>query len=529
MKEIVSYGKKKVKKDSWRTISTQDRGGYSREINVKRSIEGTNNLNLLVDLENNYPVFYAPLQPIYIHNHSRNFLIAGQKVQSELNKLHEQIIDKWKKDINSLHHFMEMRQAKFFQILQSLTGESYDIKNFAYKFNNFTNEYIAKLDINLGTIKNIINDKSKIPRGKKTLDQLRILAEQYNNLFKYVKLIKQKGTIDESTLIYLQKHLEGINKFIKDNKRSGGDKIKFNKVTQNTVLKDLSVTKLNANTIPRILESQVGVIFEEWIKSLTDKQIPDLFKIGYNKDGTQYTTSSDIYLTDGKLLNFGFSIKSKQEQQIKARLLKNFFIFDERLKNNDIISVDNIFNLLTSKNIIGALNYIIMNYAYLNIQDPTILKEVSSVVLLSNLNEKLFGYNKKEQKNRNLMELINEMPIAIITGAKKDNSGLHIMFMTEVLDSILKQISDSFVNVDTLGKVTIKYRSKSKPTSKNNDLMIAKQAFMTKNPNDINYEAIKKGILGKLEVINHKLSNDIQLSVQYKLKLKGNNWTDFKE
>ena len=67
---------------------------YSNIKNTNRVIENNNNINLLEDLENNYKNFYSIGEPIYIHNHVRNFLVAGRKVQSDLSMLFEDVVKK---------------------------------------------------------------------------------------------------------------------------------------------------------------------------------------------------------------------------------------------------------------------------------------------------------------------------------------------------------------------------------------------------------------------------------------------------
>ena len=413
---------------------------------------------------------------------------------------------------------MQVKEITFFEKISNVSKTRFNKKNFASRFDKYIQQFSAFLDLS-----NIRQRILQYEHGDKTIGQLRQLADEYNNLFEYVKNIQNLGQINDNTLNYLEKHLNSIKTFIQKNTKLANDvikksKFKGSKTLVDESLSDLSITKLTLNTIPNIIESTLGIAFSNFIQSYTIEKLD--IKTRFESD-TQKGTSSDIYTTLNGLELANFSVKSKQWSQAKTRQLKSLFDFNDTLKNNDYIKLDILFNFLNSKkiNAYNAFRYLIMNYAYLNTQNPSLLTDMNKIILLSSLNEKLFGYNKTGQKSLQLGYLINEFPLAILAPAS-DRIGVKVTFMSDYIEEFLDSIDSATFKMSDLGTIKIDFSNKIKPTAKNNSLLMEKQAVINKHPNDINYNFIKKAIKGNLELLNQQLSKEINLKIQYKSRFQ---------
>lgn len=447
------------------------------------SQSGYDTATLIQDIQKSASVFYGN-KPIYIHNNGRNFAtaatIANTKLGTELIKLRKI----WESEARELIQLCEQNENIFFSRVQSATNKKFDRQSFK--------SYIAQvLEDVTSTINLAWQQTEALPKGKKTKEQLQSIAEIYKNLQVKLNSYTNKVSLVNTNFIkMLQEREKGINAVASH----------LSKVTKKD-FKNLgaSVRSLVVYVLPKAFEELLLYQFAEIFGDDNVKSVAEDTKLG---------TSGDM-----EVFGANFSVKSgdKHIKQEKSRILKTFFNYNKELNttdgNNIIGSVD---SLLKDRKVDNIIKYILMNYAAIReFNDKSIIENAIKIIVLTSLNEKMFGYNKKYQTT-SLTQLIPQFPIAVI------NKSGEIVYMSDIMQQVIDSVKQDYNNINKLATFSFY----SNPFSQQKVLRQKKKEALSSLPaNKINYKNLKSLIIGTLTDVNNELLSSILLNVQYHINI----------
>ena len=449
------------------------------------------------DIAASASVLYGDEKLIYIHNRSRNFLAGAGYANTFLRSCYGDLLSAWQAEAKELLAICATNESNFFHKLQSNSAiEGIGTKQgFIRAFQDQWQK--AKVDLS-----QMISFVAKLPSGKKTQSELNTIAEYVIKLNNAITGMSS-NVIDQDfagRLTTLANTATKFQKWCNDRSIDGSATSYKGKPFQYT--DGLSVTNMLLHVLPSALESMIGKTCVELIGESLVKNT-----------AKQTSTATGDLMIDG----ISISIKSNKTalKQEKQRQLKSFFNWVHS-NNTEMNSLQQVGRELTQQrgdvSIQNALYYLFMNYSALSqINATNILQDAWKVVVLSSLNEKMFGYNKAGQGR--MKDIVSKLPVAVI------NSQGQIIYMsdivTQLIDAMKPDLSQvlklasyklmiSRVSLKELGEAKTAAIQKWKKTHRN-------------NMDNFTYRYLKQEVAAQLSTIVQTLSTNITLSVQYKI------------
>ena len=449
------------------------------------------------DIAASAAVLYGDEKSIYIHNRSRNFLAGAGYANTFLRSCYGDLLSAWQAEAKELLSICTANESNFFNKLQS--NSAIDGIGTKQGFIRAFQDQWQKAEVDLSQM---INFVAKLPSGKKTKSELNTIASyviQLNNAMAHMS----SDVIDQSfvdRLTVLANTATKFQKWCNDRSIDGSATSYKGKPFRHT--DGLSVTNMLLHTLPSALESMVG------------QTCVDLIGEGLVKNTAKQTNTAP-----GDLMIDGVSISIKSNKtalkQEKQRQLKSFFNWAHS-NNAAMNSLQQVGRELTKQrgdvSIQNALYYLFMNYGALSqINATSILQDAWKVVVLSGLNEKMFGYNKTGQGK--MKDIVSKLPVAVI------NSQGQIIYMSDIVTQLIDTITPDLSQVLKLASYKLMVSRVSL-----NELSKAKTAAIQKwkkrhgnNMDNFTYKYLKQEVAAQLSTIVQTLSSNITLSVQYKI------------
>ena len=269
----------------------------------------------------------------------------------------------------------------------------------------------------------------------------------------------------------------------------------------------ISTRKLMLDIMPNLLE---GLILNAMID--TGKGvIIDGLPIEVRSVASNTATGTTV---DNMFGNIGFSVKTntKQIKQTKTRYMDSFFKWNDKIKEQkELNSVQNLMIELNSDNysIQSMLQYIILNYgSFVNLSDKKVLEDAFKVIILTNLNQKMFGYNKLGQADIKIGKLIQDFPVAGI------NSEGKVVWYADLFDKLLRQLNTYPNKIKNLASCKIT------PGSYNRDWLYKQKQKAIRNSKNVSYVWLKEQIAEDLKKAQDQLAASVHLTVQYHLDIE---------
>ena len=462
------------------------------------------------DIAANYPIFYTGGQ-IYLHRNVRNFNSASLKVNNELRRQIGALISAFKNDARTLIQICETNEQEFFSKLnvhmRTLNPEfqPYTRSSFQAKFQQHFQETVSI------QLSGLTGELAKIPKGKKTIAQLKSLAAWFQSLEHAIRNMELNDYLDADFLEKLAKRNQYILTNFSNKLPNGIDEASTTLPGYSKKVKEmvagLSTGSANLYLLPSILEALIAQNFDALQELVVGKHIESITqRVGSN---IAKGTSGDV-----EVLGAQFSVKMNKTdlKQTKKRQLQTFFDWNEDLQNpiqitpgaNDYY-LNSLQTAMHNTNTIAMIQYILMNYANLSNSDSTVLTDAFQILALSGLNEKIFGYNKKRQ-NQIFANIVDKLPIAVV------NSQGGIIYMKDLMLKIVDQIEANFANIQAMAKVTI-----NKTRVNVQALNQKKKEALNQIPGEFKYPMLKQLVAKELNEVTSQLLNSIQVSVAYKI------------
>ena len=452
----------------------------------------TADIPLVTDIENSASggIFYGN-KDVYIHSHGRNFATAAQIANKNLRTIFSQVKNAWAIETKQIIEYCNQNEQAFFAELNKnqIEGRTdFNKENFAV----FVKQYLKPVSI---IMDKQWDDVSLIPRGEKEPEELQKLVELYNQIATILS-DEKSSIVDDS---FIKKMIERKTK-IQDliNKQAVGKKL-AKKDFRNT---GASVTSLSIYVLPKMLEE---LLLSRFGKLVGNKNVER------TSGNTQKGTSGDQ-----KIFSASISIKSGEQKvkQAKSKILSTFFDFNEQLKQEqaDGSSIIGTVNAtLNDLNAINIFNYLLMNFSAINgFNDQSLLTDALKIIIMSSLNEKLFGYNKSKQ-TQSVSDLVKEFPVAVI------NKSGDFIYLSDIMDDLIKTLNAD--NVLKLATCSLYSRGFSKHSELRQKKKEALQLLSAQNK-VINYANLKDLIESELKRIREELLSSIQLKIQYNVNVE---------
>lgn len=466
---------------------------------------------------------------IYIHNNTDNYLFAVRQYQSKLNDLKSQAIKAWKRDARALRTFIAKREMEFLSAIGIRTRKQF------VKLVKETQTSLTDLKLMTATLEQHTKD---IKYGIKPLGELRTLIGSLQRLSDMLEKPNCQFRPDLRNMPdTLKNRQEAYKEFIAANKHLPDKTIE---VLQADLIKEqgVSIGSIINFVLPAIYEGFSIDIFRELIagrmSAALDEQQSNTrdFQVFSTGAATMAPTTAD-FKVEINGAEFGVSVKSKQIRQTKDRLLDTFFNWQENLKNptdGDIalkISNWQFFGsgfFKSGGDFVNLAKYIIMNFAYSNYQDNSILTELMSILAISGINEKIFGYNKTGDTSKTLVEILEQASIASIN---KDNE---IIFTSEILENIISTIDEKLSTLYTFSLTHFGFTGEAetggrmiRKQSASNRLNAAKTDYIFRQGRkDTTYAGLISDtkVVEALAEANVRLLKSIKIQINYLLNIK---------
>lgn len=462
------------------------------------------------DINMNYPVFYTGGQ-IYLHRNVRNFKVASVKINKEINNQISTLVSAFRSDAQTLIKICEDNETRFLSTLNNKMRtldarfKPYTRDSFRTLFNQ---HFQSTISVELTSLNGAL---ATIPKGKKTIAQLRQLADWYQRLEQMVKSLQLNNYLDGEFLTSLEQRNANIQANFINSLPPGLDEALSTLPGSSKKIKEmvagLSTGSANLYFLPTIVEALIAQNLDALSEVVVGKKITTNVKM-VGKDTSQ-GTSGDV-----EALGVQFSVKMNQRdlKQTKNRQLQTFFDWNADLNQPIIIQatkqdeyLNSLQTAMSNNNLIPMIQYLLMNYANLTNSDISTLETAIQVIALSGLNEKIFGYNKKRQ-NQIFANIIDKLPIAVI------NSRGDIVYMKDLMVKIIAKIDQDFNNIKAMAKVTI---NKTRINVQN--LNAKKKAALGQIPGKYKYVQLKQMVTSELAQVTNQLLSAIKINVAYKI------------
>lgn len=453
------------------------------------------------DIAANPTVLYGSNQT-YIHNHSATFLEGVTYANTLLRSKLQEIRSAWEVEAKNLRKLCKDKEKDFFTKMQAELGESID----RIGFQNMLNKSLGNFQLDLA---DTIVQLSELPEGKKTIGQLKIIVNK-------VKAINQKlnelntGDFNEDFLRKMGE-IEQSYKEFEDWCRSTGvddSQMNFNE-EEAQHLQGISTRRVMLYILPNTLENLIVAALK---KIGTEKIKNEAFSIIHTANETTKGSSADV-----SMLGTGFSIKMNKTmvKQAKTRIAKTFFDWNDNLNDTKQYTLNAINEVMTKRtggaSAVNILKYIFLNYGALRTIDAaSILQDAWNAIILANLNQKLFGYNKQGQQDLTISQVIDIMPVAGITNEGK------IVWYADLMDELLTKINNDSFNINSLASHQLStgfYNNKLLSQAK-------KKVIQEIGVDNITYKILKDKASSALNKARKELENSIQISLQYHINIK---------
>lgn len=486
------------------------RKGKNNKINFTKERAESIVSRIDADIAANYPVFYTGGQ-IYLHRNVRNFNRASVEINAELRRQIGTLVSAFKKDAAVLIQICEKNEHEFFSKLNAHM-RTLDPEFQPYTRTSFQSMFQQNFQTTINVqLSNLTGELAKIPKGKKTIAQLKNLANWFMLLEQTVKDLQLNDYLDADFLSALEARNKHIlthfsNKLpVSVNEASTTIPGSAKKVKE--MVAGLSTGSANLYLLPSILEALVAQNFDALQTLVVDKRLESITK--RVASDTAKGTSGDI-----EVLSAQFSVKMNQKdlKQTKKRKLQTFFDWNTDLQepiqitpNNGNVYLNSLQTAMGDTNTIAMIQYLLMNYANMSNSDIKVLTDAFQILALSGLNEKIFGYNKKRQ-DQIFANIIDKLPIAVINGQGE------IIYMKDLMLKIVSQIETNFANIKTMAKVTV-----NKTRVNVQALNRKKKEALNQIPGDFKYTMLKQMVATELQTVTNQLLSAIQVSVAYKI------------
>ena len=483
---------KKKAKNRTKAISDLD-------VNKMSDTKNAHFSNIVADIQQNGKILFGN-QQTYIHNHSINFIEGAKAANAILRSKFGEIKDAWIVEAAGLKELCEKKEQDFFAKLQSSLGKAIDRKG----FQKLLNDSVGSFDINLNEVIATFKD---LPEGQKTVGQLKTIIQQVKNINAGMKKLNQSGDFNQHFMDNLQAMEEQFKSFEQwcEQLEIDDNAMTYNgKELQNT--EGISTRRVMLYVLPNALENLIVAALK---KIGTQKIKEQAFSVIHTASETAKGSTADV-----SILGTGFSIKMNKTKikQEKNRIMKTFFDWNENLNEPETVPL-NVVNQVLNRRTGGAsavniLNYLFLNYGALSqINADDILEDAWRTVILSNLNQKLFGYNKSGQKNMSTEEVINNIPVAGINGNGE------LVWYADLINDILQKISNDRLNIKSLAGYKL-----NSAFYNNTALSRAKRKAMPQLE-ELNYKNLKSAVSKELNAARKELLNSIQISIQYHINI----------
>lgn len=462
------------------------------------------------DIAANYPVFYTGNQ-IYLHRDVRNFNRASVEVNAELRRQIGTLVSAFKNDALALIQVCEKNEQDFFSKLNKHMStldssfEPYTRSSFQAKFQQHFQETVG---IQLSGLTGAL---ATIPKGKKTIAQLKSLAVWFRELENTVRSMQINDYFDTDFLRELEQRNQRILKNFSNRLPAGIDEAAATLPGSAKQVKEmvagLSTGSANLHLLPSILEALIAQNFDALQEAVVGKRLDSITK--RVASDTAKGTSGDV-----EVLGVQFSVKMNKTdlKQTKKRQLQTFFDWNEDLQNpiqltpeGGNVYVNSLQTAMGNTNVISMIQYILMNYANMSNSDNSVLTDAFQILALSGLNEKIFGYNKKRQ-DQIFANIVGKLPIAVVNG----QGG--IIYMKDLMLKIIEKIESDFSSIKSMAKVTV-----NKTRVNVQALNQKKKEVLNQIPGDFKYPILKQMIASELQSVTNQLLSAIQVSVAYKI------------
>ena len=447
-------------------------------------------------------IFVHP--PFYIHSNIETLRAAETVVAQQLRSMMTQTQNAIFDEFRVLKQIVANKEQSLFAALnQSLTDTQ--IKQYFGGSINRENFIKALQEVYTQTDIVVAVDEARallstLPSGDKNWGQLKQIIDQYEKMNDLFRSDVPNNFHDSAIAQRLQslckyyEQLKNQNKQTQDsaikqsrNKRSGAQKIKVS-----------NIDKLDANGKP------MSNLFGLGKNYLQQTVFPQLYEVGLTQAGMQLCEALGLQNVENKLIasqtgkgtssdtitfSMGISVKSSSKiHQVKDRALTTFLT---PMTGNDSLSMLNQgYNLSYGEDSTqaNALSYLLINHAVLGLQEETMLLILRILSWIS-LNEKLFGYNKREQLDGglNLEQIVDQMPVFTFVGQDQT-----FIYMGDLLDKLEIYLKGDFKAIDKV--VRYSHHFTALPADEFDAIQMLKYNIIksiTNHKMDISYSAIK--------------------------------------
>ena len=450
-------------------------------------------------------VLYGADGFVYIHNNRNNYAqYMGEASQLLINKKN-QVISAWRRQTKVLKQECDRNESNFFgKMSEAFKPEKITRQTFLEKYNEVAKVPTVRLQ-------ELINELNKFPSGKKTVGELRQIEALVAEIEQFMSELNLSSTVGHDLTAELAKIKPGIKKFESalNTMQKKGQLDENSTTLSKTAAKHsgaLSISHIANKILPNVIEA---IVHSSFTNMMMDK-VGDKRKEIVQHTGKKTHTGTSA---DELLFNAGFSVKldrsknSHTLQQQKSRQLETFFNLNEELKTNTSLAGANA-TIFQDPAIVHSLQYVLANSKLLGIE-PSSLPEIWGLLIISNLNEKIFGFNKDRQTD--LGQLIPQLPIAVISSKG----------VAWTKDLINKLLTDIDLNFNSLASAYMSFKGDSKTLlDKLYQEKDTAKATLTSLHMEITYENIKQYATSNLKNLMQQALRDLSVVIQYYIPVK---------
>ena len=459
------------------------------------------------DIEKHHASFYIG-DSIYIHRNVSHFTIGANKVNGILRTEISNLVSAFSADAEELIRVCEQNEEAFFSRLNSTMAQlnprlpTYTRENFAQLFQQ---QFMQFFDVELTQLK---GELAQIPQGKKKIGELQALAAWFQKLGAQLQKWQLNDYLDQDFNNKLKQRNDDIRSNFTEKLPEGVDPESYDlpgtRSQIQQMVQGLSTGSANFHLLPAIIEAMVAKTFDNFAVHLVNHNLAPKATNVSSKTGKG--TAGDV-----EYLQAQFSVKTNKKdlRQTKNRKLTTFFNWNATLDNNDNIKINNVYSILRSdqNNILNIIKYLVMNYATLNNSDVSVLQDAFQIIALTNLNEKIFGYNKDDQKSISLAELMPQFPIAVI------NSAGQIVYMKEIMQQVIQNVQNDFASIKKMATVSISRHHARVDKLNEKKAEVIKASTLDENV----YPELAEKVADELKNVNAELNASLKINIAYKI------------
>ena len=480
--------------------------------------------------------------PTYIHTDPGNYTIKMNLVNQVLRSKTHQITQSFVQECELMSKIIRDKEQAFLK--QSQCKDRTEFEHVFYSVNINSIQVLTQFNI-------LSSDILKISRGKKTLAQLKQFVEFMSKLNSYSNVLTS-NVIDQSFLKRFNTTVNNWNKQLPQLADIVNQYGELTTITDEKIItqiqeltKGMSISKYILDIAPKFLE-QIYLQMAEDYAQYIGIHLTQSNAIRSTAKATMRGSSADMEMFGG---SFSIKMNANIIKQAKTRVMDSFMTWNKNLQDaNSPLS-----DIITSySEVTNLIQYVLLNYASFKTQldttrhginksdkqahrsnrnfvpNKTILTDAMRLLIIMNLNQKLFGYNKAGQTDMTLTQIIQQLPIAVLNGGVLDTEEqVHnqIIWLADVVDYIKTQIQQSVSNADSLATWSISTAGFDRTSLYNIKCDAIDKLLDVQNEEDIphyanvTYDKIYNLINTYLTLAGEQLRRSIQLSIQYKIAL----------